>query len=166
MSGRRRVASRRRIENKSRKHGRRTPVAPSSIAQWYAAYEAQKKRAGLVDFDDLLENVARDIADNSGFRSTTVAIRPPLRRRAAGQTPRSSACSTRGSRADDLFCVGDARQAIYGWNGADPGAVLAFRTRYPGATVLELSTNYRSTPQVVSVASSVLSEEQRFQNAA
>ncbi|MGA8296750.1 MAG: ATP-dependent helicase [Acidimicrobiales bacterium] len=155
-------------ENKSRKHGRRTPVAPSSIAQWYAAYEAQKKRAGLVDFDDLLENVARDIADNSGFAAVQ---RWRFRHLFVDELQDANPAQLRlldawlGER-DDLFCVGDARQAIYGWNGADPSAVLAFPTRYPGATVLELSTNYRSTPQVVSVASSVLREEQRFQNAA
>ena len=60
-----------------------------------------------------------------------------------------------GSR-EDLFAVGDPCQAIYGWNGADPSAVTTFTERYPGATVIELVTNYRSTPQVVAVSSAAL----------
>src|SRR3954452_16630415 len=54
----------------------------------------------------------------------------------------------RGGRPD-ICLVGDPRQAIYGWNGADPSTLAEVEERYPGVTVLALTTNYRCTPQVV-----------------
>ena len=139
----------------------------SPIAEWYAAYEQQKERAGLVDFDDLLERVAEEILDSHGFAAVQ---RWRFRHLFVDELQDANPAQLRlldawlGER-EDLFAVGDAKQAIYGWNGADPSAVLEFPQRYPGATVLELSMNYRSTPQVVSVASSVLRDADRSQTA-
>ena len=56
----------------------------------------------------------------------------------------------------DLCVVGDPDQAIYGWNGADSAALAQFADRFPGSTIVRLATNYRSTPQIVRVASAVL----------
>lgn len=157
-----------RYTTESRHAERRIPVDAPLIAEWYAAYEAQKGRSGLVDFDDLLERVAQEILDNPGFAAVE---RWRFRHLFVDELQDANPAQLRlldawlGER-EDLFAVGDARQAIYGWNGADPSAVLEFSRRYPGATVLELSTNYRSTPQVVSVASAVLREAERSQTAA
>jgi DNA helicase-2/ATP-dependent DNA helicase PcrA len=52
--------------------------------------------------------------------------------------------------------VGDPQQAIYGWNGADARFITDIRTYYPPAEVIVLDRNYRSTPQILSAASSVL----------
>lgn len=148
-----------------RRAERKIPVEAPQIAAWYAAYEAHKDRSGLVDFDDLLERVAHEILDNPGFAAVE---RWRFRHLFVDELQDANPAQLRlldawlGER-EDLFAVGDARQAIYGWNGADPSAVLEFPRRYPGATVLELSTNYRSTPQVVSVASSVLRDTERSQ---
>lgn len=146
---------------------RKIPVDASPIAEWYAAYEQHKERAGLVDFDDLLERVAQEILDNPGFAAVQ---RWRFRHLFVDELQDANPAQLRlldawlGAR-EDLFAVGDAKQAIYGWNGADPSAVLEFPRRYPGATVLELSINYRSTPQVVSVASSVLRDADQSQTA-
>ena len=56
----------------------------------------------------------------------------------------------------DLFVVGDPRQAIYGWNGADPTLLDRLPELLPGTTVLRLDDNHRSTPQVVEAARAVL----------
>jgi len=48
--------------------------------------------------------------------------------------------------------VGDPRQAIYSWNGADPLYLTGFARRFHGATVVHLDENHRSSPQVVAVA--------------
>ncbi len=56
----------------------------------------------------------------------------------------------------DLCVVGDPDQAIYGWNGAESAVLAEFPERYPGSTIVRLETNYRSSPQIVRVASSVL----------
>ena len=60
-----------------------------------------------------------------------------------------------GGRAP-LSPAGAPRQSVYAFNGADPDAIDGFPTRHPGATVLELATNYRSSPQVVALAVAAL----------
>src|SRR5581483_2902304 len=50
---------------------------------------------------------------------------------------------------DDICVVGDPRQAIYSWKGADPSYLTGFPTRYPNATVVHLIRNYRSTAQIL-----------------
>ena len=142
----------------SRRAERRIPVDAPKVAEWFAGYEAEKARSGFLDFDDLLDRVAAEILENPGFAAVE---RWKFRHLFVDELQDANPAQLRlldawlGER-EDLFAVGDAKQAIYGWNGADPSAVLEFPRRYPGATVLELSTNYRSTPQVVSVACSVL----------
>ena len=56
----------------------------------------------------------------------------------------------------DLCVVGDGNQAIYGFAGADPTFLTAFERHFPGATVVQLRTNYRSTPSIVRAAGAVL----------
>jgi DNA helicase-2/ATP-dependent DNA helicase PcrA len=52
--------------------------------------------------------------------------------------------------------VGDPNQAIYGWNGAEPTALTDFARREPGATVVRLDDNFRSSPQILTVAGAIL----------
>jgi DNA helicase-2/ATP-dependent DNA helicase PcrA len=54
--------------------------------------------------------------------------------------------------------VGDASQTIYSFTGATPDHLLDFRTRHPGATVVKLVRDYRSSPQVVHLANGLLSQ--------
>ena len=56
----------------------------------------------------------------------------------------------------DLCVVGDPNQAIYGWNGADPGLLTRLPDRLPGMDVVRLDENHRSTPQVVAAAAAAL----------
>lgn len=57
---------------------------------------------------------------------------------------------------DDLTVVGDANQTIYSFTGASPTYLLDFSRRFPDATVVRLERDYRSTPQVVSLANRVI----------
>jgi len=50
---------------------------------------------------------------------------------------------------DNLFCVGDPRQSIYGWRGSDIKYIFNFKERYPEAKILTLTKNYRSTHWIV-----------------
>lgn len=59
---------------------------------------------------------------------------------------------------DSLCVVGDASQTIYSFTGATPDHLLDFRTRHPGATVVKLVRDYRSSPQVVHLANGLLAQ--------
>ena len=61
----------------------------------------------------------------------------------------------RGDRYD-VTAVGDPQQAIYGWNGADAGFLLDIHRHWPPAEVVQLVRSYRSTPQILEAAASVL----------
>src|SRR5205085_6423897 len=56
----------------------------------------------------------------------------------------------------DVTAVGDPQQAIYGWNGADARFLLDIHAHWPPAEVIELDRSYRSTPQILDAAATVL----------
>ena len=147
----------------------RTPLAPpDQVAEWYLRYEQEKRRQRVLDFEDLLAQLADDMVADPAFAAVQ---RWRFQHLFVDELQDANPAQLRlldtwlGHR-EDLFAVGDPRQAIYGWNGAEPSAVTSFADRYPGATVIELATNYRSTPQVVAVASAALPPGAPAQSAA
>jgi DNA helicase-2/ATP-dependent DNA helicase PcrA len=149
-----------RYQAEAERAGRKPPVAPDAFASLFERYENEKKRRGLVDFDDLLWLAANVLADDSQFAAATrwrfrhlfvdefQDVNPVQYRLLQGWM---------GERTD-LCVVGDPNQAIYSWNGADPTLLTEFTSRYPGAEVVRLADNFRSTPQILSVANAVLAD--------
>lgn len=141
---------------------RQTNLAPERIAAAFTAYETEKTKRGLLDFDDLLEQCLRAIerdrafADVQRWRFRHLFVDEfqdinPLQMKLLE--------AWRGGRPD-LCIVGDPNQAIYGWNGADPTFLRNAERLFPGLTVVRLQANYRSTPEIIAAGQKVLGHDE------
>jgi DNA helicase II / ATP-dependent DNA helicase PcrA len=139
--------------------GREAPAPPEQVARVFARYEEMKTKAQVLDFEDLLLHTVAileehpDVAEefHSRYRSFVVDEYQdvnPLQQRVLD--------AWLGGR-DDVTVVGDANQTIYSFAGATPKWLIDFPRRFPEATVVRLERDYRSTPQVVSLANQVIS---------
>lgn len=138
--------------------GRRPPVDPARVVATWTRYERDKRRRGVLDFDDLLSVCADELRDDPDFGASA---RWRYRHFFVDEYQDVNPAQLRlldawvGGR-DDLCVVGDPQQSIYTWNGSDPRAIVEFADRHRNATVVRLGTNYRSTPEVLAMATSVL----------
>ncbi|MEN8891291.1 ATP-dependent helicase [Planktotalea arctica] len=126
--------------------------------EFYAMYQKRLIELNAVDFGDLLMHVVtifqthQDVLEQyqrwfryilvDEYQDTNVAQYLWLRLLAGGHK--------------NICCVGDDDQSIYGWRGAEVGNILRFEKDFPGAVVVRLEQNYRSTPHILAAASSVI----------
>ncbi|CAM5683284.1 DNA 3'-5' helicase OS=Streptomyces aurantiogriseus OX=66870 GN=GCM10010251_77960 PE=3 SV=1 [Streptomyces aurantiogriseus] len=142
------------------KAGREAPRDPAEIAQLYAAYEDLKRERSVIDFEDVLLLTVAILQDRHDIAEQ---VRAQYQHFVVDEYQDVSPLQQRllelwlGER-DNLCVVGDASQTIYSFTGATPDHLLDFRTRHPGATVVKLVRDYRSTPQVVHLANGLLAQ--------
>lgn len=124
----------------------------------YQQYQHRLKELNAVDFGDLLLHMVTifqthdDVLEQyrrwfayilvDEYQDTNVAQYMWLRLLAGGHR--------------NICCVGDDDQSIYGWRGAEVGNILRFEKDFPGAHVVRLEQNYRSTPHILAAASGVI----------
>lgn len=120
----------------------------------HGRYEAKKKSTNAMDFDDLLEKTLRllrehdDVAEiyQRQFQFVLVDEYQDTNRIQADFV------DLLASKHRNIMVVGDDAQSIYSWRGADFKNILQFPARYPGAQTFKIETNYRSVPEILSVA--------------
>ncbi len=142
--------------------GRTPPLPFEEMATLYLRYEAEKRKRRVVDFDDLLGRCAAALADDEEFAASQ---RWRFRHLFVDEFQDVNPVQfhlLRGWLGDrlDLCVVGDPNQAIYSWNGADPDLLVDFASHFPTASTIRLDDNYRSSPQVLAVASAVLAGQE------
>ena len=138
-------------------------VAGGRLPRLYALYQARLKTMNACDFGDLLLHMIRIFRDTSNgvladyhrrfkyimvdeYQDTNVAQYLWLRLLAQG--------------SGNICCVGDDDQSIYGWRGAEVGNILRFEKDFPGATIVRLEQNYRSTGTILAAAGGMIAQNQ------
>jgi DNA helicase-2/ATP-dependent DNA helicase PcrA len=142
----------------------RTPPVPVELfLRVYRGYERAKARRGLIDFDDILielvdilerdEPALRQVHERyAWFSVDEYQDTTPLQARLLDLWV--------GERSD-LCVVGDEDQTIYSFAGASLAHLRDFAERHPGARVIALAENYRSSPQVLELANRLLASAGR-----
>jgi DNA helicase-2/ATP-dependent DNA helicase PcrA len=130
----------------------------ATVARLVEVYEEVKAERGVIDFEDVLLLTAGILEEHP---DVAAAVRSQYRHFVVDEYQDVSALQQRlldrwlGDR-DDVCVVGDPSQTIYSFTGATPRHLLDFPRRHPDATIVRLVRDYRSTPQVVTLANRLL----------
>lgn len=137
---------------------RRPPLDAGKVADIYERFMSEKRRRRLVDFDDLLRLAVRDLAADPVYAAARHwRFRHLFVDEFQDVNPLQHALLAAWSGPEsDLCAVGDPNQAIYAWNGADARYLTDFESFFPGSASITLEDNYRSTPEILTVANAVL----------
>ena len=127
-------------------------------AALYTAYQARLKALNACDFGDLLLHMLvilkthRDVLEQYQTRFRYIMVDEYQ------DTNSSQYLWLRllAQQRKNLCCVGDDDQSIYSWRGAQVENILRFEKDFPGAKVIRLEQNYRSTPHILAAASGVI----------
>lgn len=137
----------------------RDPFA-QAVAGVYSDLETALERANAVTFDDLLVLPVRAMERDAALREH---YQRRFRYVLVDEYQDTNAAQYRfvslmGGGYHNVMVVGDDDQSIYGWRGADIRNILDFERGFPGAKVVRLEENYRSTPNVLALANAVIAE--------
>lgn len=142
----------------ARSAGRRPAAGIDVVAEALRQFELAKRRAGLLDLDDLLTECTRLLRSEPGFAEIQ---RWRFRHVFVDEFQDVNAPQFALLRAwlgdrVDLCVVGDPDQAVYGWNGADSDYLEGFDRWWPLAATVTLGHNHRNPPSVAAAAGAAL----------
>jgi ATP-dependent DNA helicase UvrD/PcrA len=132
----------------------RAPIPAELFAHVYADYERVKARTGVIDFEDMLVGTV-DLLE--GDPEAAALVRSRKTWFSVDEYQDTNPLAERLlelwlGESRDIAVVGDPDQTIYTFTGATPELLLSFERRHPGARVVALVENYRSSPMVLELA--------------
>ena len=153
----------------SAKNALQTPEEYESLAQYpfqknvakvYFEYEARRKAAQALDFDDLLIEAVRLLRDTAELREKWRAQFEYILIDEYQDTNAAQYHLVKllVNSQQNICVVGDDWQSIYSWRGADFTNILNFERDFPGAKVVKLEQNYRSTGHILEAAHAVITK--------
>ena len=130
------------------------------IARIYERYEDMRKKADAVDFDDLLLYVAKLLKERKDIREKWQNRFKHILIDEYQDTNhiQYQIVKLLVNEERNICCVGDDWQSIYSWRGADFTNILNFERDFPGAKVIKLEQNYRSTQNILDAAQKVITK--------
>lgn len=131
-----------------------------NIARIYERYEEMRKKADAVDFDDLLLYVARMLKERKDLREKWQKRFKHILIDEYQDTNhiQYEIVKMLVNEERNICCVGDDWQSIYSWRGADFTNILNFERDFPGAKVIKLEQNYRSTQNILDAAQKIITK--------
>ncbi|MFM7889861.1 MAG: ATP-dependent helicase [Actinomycetota bacterium] len=148
----------RRLPTKTQSKSSGARLGAPDIARVYEAYESLKKQERAIDFEDVLLLTVGMLEEEREIRER---VRDQYRYFTVDEYQDVSPLQQRlldlwlGKR-EDICVVGDPAQTIYSFAGATPAFLLNFTKKYPDAEVIRLSAGYRSTPEIINLANTIL----------
>ncbi|NIJ36854.1 DNA helicase-2/ATP-dependent DNA helicase PcrA [Sphingopyxis panaciterrae] len=127
---------------------------------FYALYQARLKTLNACDFGDLLLHMLvilknhRDVLEQYQDRFKYILVDEYQDTNASQYLWLRLLAQAR----KNICVVGDDDQSVYSWRGAEVANILRFDKDFPGATVIRLEQNYRSTPQILAAASALIAQ--------
>lgn len=132
-------------------------LAPQIEDVW-KRYVARKLATNAMDFDDLLVLWLKLLQEHADVRELYQRRFQFILVDEYQDTNKlqSDLIDLLGERTKNVMVVGDDAQSIYAWRGANFQNIIRFPERYPGAQVYKIETNYRSTPEILTVANAAI----------
>ena len=144
--------------------GRADIIPFASVAEYFRKYSQLKRKENFIDFDDIIQLAIDFTAEDVNYAEARHwKFRDLFVDEFQDVNPLQFALLQAWlGPASSLTVVGDPCQAIYSWNGADSRFLNDFEKHFPGSQTITLKDNFRSTPEILALSSSILPMMERL----